>query len=160
MLKQNQGNHLKFSVVYVFSPIEAPLAKSISAWVIRDRGLRWFICVSQRPHTLRPVWAACTQPTGLIFWTGAEAPPSSLQTDVDLAHPSSLARPPSIMGFAKQGVRKRETVGWDAASHDSLCRPLLAPFPLSDGSTHSQAKYNSIWNKPCAGFIQPSLFCK
>ena len=66
----------------------------------------------------------------LFSGLGLELAPLSLQTDVDPAHPSSLARDPSIMGFSKQGVSKKNTVGWDAASHNSIYRPLLAPTPL------------------------------
>lgn len=146
------------------SPVEALFARSISEWVIWHCGLCRFSCVSQRPHTQGPVWAAWTRPTGPVLWAGARAgPPLSLQTDVDPAHPSSLARPRSIMGFSKQGVSKRNTVGWDAASHDSIYRPLLAPAPLLRHQLETHilgAKLNAIWNKPWADVIRPHFSFK
>lgn len=126
-------------MVYISSPVEALLARSISEWVIWHCGLCRFSCVSQRPHTQGPVWAAWTQPIGpTLSGLGLELqPPRPLQTDVDPAHPSSLAQPLSIMGFAKQGASERNTVGWDAASHNSTYRLLLAPTPLqSQLETH------------------------
>lgn len=120
------------------------------------------LCVTTPPH-----FRGLSEQLGpglqaLFSGLGLEPAPLSLQTDVDPAHPSSLARPPSIMGFSKQGVSKRDTMGWDAASHNSTYRPLLAPTPLlrHQLETQSRPKLNAIWNKPWADVIHPHLFFK
>lgn len=74
-LKQYQSKNLKFTMVYISSPVEALLARNISEWVIWHCGLCRFSCVSQRPHTQGPVWAAWTRPTGPVLWAGARAGP-------------------------------------------------------------------------------------
>ncbi len=70
-----QKSYIKFTMVYFSSAVEALLARNISKWVIWHCGLCRFSCVSQRPHTQGPVWAAWTRPTSSVFWAGARAGP-------------------------------------------------------------------------------------
>lgn len=145
MLKLKQNN-LKISMVYIFSPVSSSCKKHIRVSHLTLWPVLVHSCVTTPPHS-----GACLRSLDPAYrphsldWGNSDSP-SSLQTDVDPAHPSSLARPPSIMGFSKQGVSKRKTVGWDGASHNSIYRPLLAsaPFLKCQLETYSQAKLNAI----------------
>lgn len=121
---------------------------------LRSALVRCFICTGPfvacagssachaTPTLTGPSEQTWTQPAGSLLDKGCSVLPSLPQTDVDLTHPSSLARPPSVMGFSKQGVRKRKTVGWAAASQPRLpLQALACTVAQSPSETHTQAKF-------------------
>ena len=81
--------------------------------------------VTTPPHSgsVSSAWAQAQGPAHWSLGLIRGLSPLSLQTDVDPVHPSSLAQTPSIMGFYKQGVSMRNTVGWEGASHNYIYRP-------------------------------------
>lgn len=109
------------------------------------------------PASLSAVWA---EAMGCVLWIGCsglwagssslQLGPLSLQTDVDPAHPFSLAQPHSIMGFSKQGASKRNTVGWEGAGYICICRAwrlssYKLPFLLKHQLETHILRPNEMW---------------